>query len=562
MGRLRLQGSVLAADTAFPGYAKGTRSADGSGRLQLSRSLWIRAGGEDRLTKGGLLFGRDVENPDTLVAHEPLTQHRYRNAVAAIGWNRALQVEVRSRRRDDPTGALVWGAERSVSVSSALGPRWVRVSPRVEVGEVTSAQVATPLPLQRASLDVRIALGHFGAFSPWAGVDVGRSMYDTTARQSWNAGAQLELHAAGTRAIVGGQYGLSMIAGPWTPPVPTRRADATIVHELRSGDELRARVRWDPQARARVGSDLRVEVGYALRVGMPVGRPRHGGWVRGRLREENGGAGTGGVMVRLDERLAMTDRHGNFQFSAVPAGAHVISVDAHSLGAGRMVRDSALRTVRVEDGRGTGVDLVVVQGGRVAGRVRWYDDGPQQVIAAGTAGGAPVQRDSPLPALRLMLSSTARTVLVTSDATGRFSADGLEPGAWTVRPEPGALPATHRPASGEVRILVPAGGVASAELRVVPRPRTVHLLTMAEPPAPATKSPAPRNVTPRKATTHGRRDVPLQREAPRRRPVVRDVPLLPDSVTHAVCPWPVVRPNGPICQDPVPADTAIVTPRP
>ncbi|HEX6052060.1 MAG TPA: hypothetical protein VFZ21_22480 [Gemmatimonadaceae bacterium] len=564
MGRLRLQGSVLAADTAFPGYAKGTRSADGSGRLQLSRSLWIRAGGEDRLTTGGLLFGRDVANPDTLVAHEPLTQHRYRNAVAAIGWNRVLQVEARSRRRDDPTGALVWGAERSLAVSSALGPRWLQLSPRVEVGEVTSAHAATPLPMQRASLDVRIALGHFGAFSPWAGVDVGRSMYDTTARRSWNAGAQLELHAAGTRAIIGGQYGLSMIAGPWTPPVPTRRADATIVHELRSGDELRARVRWDPQARALVGSDVRVEVGYALHVGVPVGRPRRGGWVRGRLREEKGGAGTGGAMVRLDERLAMTDRHGNFQFSAVPAGVHVVSVDAHSLGAGRMVRDSALRTVRVEDGRGTGVDLVVVAGGRVAGRVIWYDDGPQQVLAAGAAAaGAPVQRDTQLPVLRLMISSTARTVLATSDATGRFSADGLEPGTWTVQPEPGALPATHRPASGEVRILVPAGGVASAELRVVPRPRTVHLLTTGEPPAPVTKSPAPRTVTPpRKSTTHGRRDVPLQPEAPRRRPVVRDVPLLPDSVTHPVCPWPVVRPNGPICQEPVVPDSTVVVPKP
>ncbi|HEX6048913.1 MAG TPA: hypothetical protein VFZ21_06585 [Gemmatimonadaceae bacterium] len=151
MGRLRVQGSVLAADTAFQGYAKGTRSADGYGRLQLPRSLWIRAGCEDRRTTGGLLFGRDEENPDTLVVHEPLAQYRYRNAVAAIGWSRLLQLELYARRRDDPAGALGWGAERTVVVSSSLGPRWLQLSPRVEAGEATSARAPVPALLQRAA---------------------------------------------------------------------------------------------------------------------------------------------------------------------------------------------------------------------------------------------------------------------------------------------------------------------------------------------------------------------------------------------------------------------------
>lgn len=559
--RMQLSAAVLDADTTFPGYTRGTRSVDGYGRLQLSSKLWVRASAQDRSTTGGLLFGRDIANPDTLLAHEPLTEHRYRNAAFGLGVTRALQLEARWRRRDDPLGAgAVWGAEQMLTLSSTIGPQLLRVSPRIEVGQVTSSLSTTPAPLRRASLDLRLALGRWGAFSPSAGFDLGRSMYDTTERRSWHAGAQLELHSATTRATIGGQYGLSMVAGPWTPPAPSRRVDASIIHELGTGDELLARFRWDPQARQLVGSDTRVELGYRLRLRVPVAHPQSTGWVRGRVQAGENGAGLSGVMVRLDDRLAMTSERGEFQFSGVPAGPHVLDVDGRTLGDGRLVRDSALRTIDVAGGRETRVAMTVVQGGRISGRVLWYDRGAQELLqpADSLGGGAMALRESP-PELHILLRSGSRTVRVTTDATGRFSGDGLEPGQWQVTTEPSDLPTTHRMKSDGAEVVVPAGGLATAELLILPRLRTVHVLTVTDQPSVAASAPPATRGT---SAPIRRREVPLQTAPRQKRPVVRDVPLSPAADTTAKCPWPIVRPNGPICQEPVAPDSTPTPPTP
>jgi hypothetical protein len=561
MRRMQLSAAVLDADTAFPGYTRGTRSIEGSGRLQLSTRLWVRASGQDRSTAGGLLFGRDIANPDTLLAHEPLTEHRYRNATLDVGVTRALRIEGRWRRRDDPLGAgAVWGAERILALSSTIGPQLLRVSPRIEVGEATSSLSEAPLPLRRASVDLRLALGRWGAFSSSAGLDLGRSMYDTTARRSWHAGAQLELQAASTRATIGGQYGLSTVAGPWTPPAPSRRVDASIIHELGTGDQLLARVRWDPQARQRVGSDTRVELGYRLRLRVPVAHPQNSGWVRGRIQLDDEGTGVRGVMVRLDDRLAMTGERGEFQFSGVTAGPHVFDVDNRTLGEGRLVRDSALRTIQVADGRETNIVLTAVKGGRISGRLLWYDRAAARILQPGDSlgGGALVMRSS-TPELSVLLRSGSRAVRVTTDSTGHFGGEGLEPGEWEIALEPSDLPSTHRMQSDVVKVVVPAGDSTTAELRVLPRLRTVHVL--AAPAVPASSASPPR-VAPSVEAPTRRRDVPL-RPAPRPpKPVVRDVPLLPGSAAPVTCPWPVVRPNGPICQEPPPTNSTANPPRP
>ena len=541
--RMQLSAAALHADTAFPGYARGTTSIEGSGRLQLSSKLWVRASAQDRSTTGGLLFGREIANPDTLVAHE------YRTASLGVGVMRALQIEGRWRRRDDPLGAAaVWGAEQMLALSSTIGPRLLRVSPRVEVGEATSSLSATPAPFRRASLGLRLALGRWGVFSPSAGLDLGRSMYDTTQRRSWHAGAQLEVHSATTRVTIAGQYGLTMLAGPWTPPAPSRRVDASISQEIGRGDALLARVRWDPQARQLVGSDTRVELGYRLRLRVPVAHPRNAGRVRGRVQLDDDGTGLRGVMVRLDDRLAMTSERGDFQFSGVAAGPHVLDVDDRTLGDGRLVRDSAFRTIQVVDGRETRVVLTAVQGGRISGQVLWYDRAAREHFdgADSLADGAMVLRASP-PEMRVLLRSGSRAVRVTTDGTGRFTGDGLEPGQWEITAEPSDLPTTSRLQSDVVKVVVPAGGSARVELRVLPRLRTVHLLTA--PDLPSSGASAPRAAPAVKAPIR-RREVPLQTAPGQHKPVVRDVPLLPGSATPPKCPWPVVRPNGPICEEP------------
>lgn len=515
---IELQADALTADPSYPGYSRGTRSIAGAARWQITPLVSVSASGEDRSTTAGLLFGAGDANPDTLVAHEPLRDHRFRSGNLTLGIAQSLQLAGRWTRRDDPLGTLPWAIERSIGLTWGVGPRRVRLTPRLELGRTIAAARAQPAPLRRASLDLRLALGSWATLTQSLGTEAGRSVYDTTFLRAWRAGLLWEARSAHTGVAVGAQYGLLAAANPWALPAQSRRVDLSLTQELRSDHAITARGRWDPQARRLTGSDLRVEISYRMPMHVPAGHPRTSGWVRGVVRDEDRGGGAHGVVVRLGDQLAMTDERGRFQFVAVPGGTHALDVDLSTIGDNRLVRDSSLRLVTAVKGRRTDVAMAVVRGGRATGAVAWYDVGPHGSLdSTGLTNPSPVMR-GPAVGLTIVLRNGVRTVLASTDGEGRFAADGLEPGRWNVSIAPGELPSTHQLSATPQDVEVVAARSVTVTIRLLPRRRTVHMLDPGEQGEAAPRS------QPRDGSGAGTR----------RRPI---------------CPWPVVRPNGPICRE-------------
>ena len=526
--RVELQADALAAATSYPGYSRGTRSIAGAGRWQITPAVSLRASAQDRSTMAGLLFGSDGANPDTLVAHEPLRAHRFRSGSLALGVSRSVQLTGRWVRRDDPLGALPWGAERTIGLTWAVGPRVVRVVPGIEIGQTVAAGRTEPAPLRRASLDLRLTFGSWATLTQSVGAETGRSVYDTTFLRAWHAGLQGEARSAHTRLTIGGQYGLLAVASPWALPAQSRRVDLALTQDLLLERSITARARWDPQARRLTGSDLRVEISYRMPMRIPTGHPRTTGWVRGMVRDEETGGGTGGVIVRLGDQLAMSDERGRFQFAAVPAGTHSLDVDLNTIGEDRLVRDSSLRQVTAVNGRRTDVTMAVVRAGRITGMVAWYDEGPRGSLdSAALADPSPVRR-GPAAGLTILLRNGVRTVLASTDGEGRFAADGLEPGRWNINIAAADLPSTHELSASPADVEVVAAHSVTVAVRLLPRRRRVHVLD-----ADAPGEAVPRSRSRPRGGTGGRTTRP------------------------APCPWPVVRPNGPICAEAAPADSIL-----
>jgi hypothetical protein len=554
-GRVALRAAATSADTAFPGYSRGSRIATGSFRWSLTRDLWLGGGGEDRRTTRGLLFDGGAQ-PDTLVANDPLREHRYQGGSVSIGVGHTLQLDAGRKRRDDPLGPQPWGVERVVGASLSLGGNAFRVMPRLELGESVNALRDRPASLRRASIDFRLGLGRRGAIYQTVGIDEGRSMYDSVDMRSWRSATTLDVQLARTRVNVGAQFGLLTIQNLWMGPMPTRRLDVSITQSLPSGQELLARVLWNPQTRNAVGGATRFELGIRMPLLVPVARPQTAGWIRGSIRDEESGTGADGVMIRLGDQLAMTDGKGEFQFARVAEGTHELDVDMNTVAPGRLLRDTAMgsvRAVRAVNGRRTDVRMTLVRGGRVAGRVLWYDQAPRTSFDSASLVKTPdvVLRGSASD-VEIVLSHGARTVSVFTDASGEFDASGLEPGAWEVGVAPAQLPPTH--AAGVAQsVVVRPGERSTVELRVAPRVRRMHIVTAQEAAAPPTTQPATAPATQPAAddlVVEHRKIVPAPRRL--RRPAPR--PVKP-KVVPPRCPWPIVRPNGPICVEPAPADS-------
>jgi hypothetical protein len=540
--RLELNATATVADSAYPGYSRGSRNADGSVRWTMFRAVWLRAAGEDRRTTSGLLFDGGA-NPDTLTVYEPLREHGYQSAIATLGVGRLLQFDSRWKRRDDPLGAMRWGSERTAGMSLTVGGRSLQLTPRIEAGRSFNATMSTGVPLQRASLDARVTLGTWGALTESVGLEAGQSMYDTVQTKSWRSGTWLDARVARTHMTVGVQLGLMSLSNDWVAPVRSHRVDLTLVQGLPTGHELLARVRWDPQAVARVGTSARVELGVRMPIQLPVSRPQTSGWIRGRILGEEAGAGAPGVMVRLGDQLAMTDDRGQFQFARVADGTHVLDVDLNTVPAGTILRDSVVRTVTAVKGRRTDVQMSLVRGGGVTGHVAWFDAAPTTALdsAALSRAPTPVLRGG-APDVAVILENGVRTLSVVTDATGAFTVEGLQPGSWRVSIDANDIPATHATTGGGVVEIRP-GQQSTVELRVVPRRRTIHVLEGGV----ATPAIAPDSMRPR-----------VPRSTPHHAPV--RVRRQPRKAPERACPSPIMRPNGPICPEPA-TDTLRAPPR-
>jgi hypothetical protein len=257
-------------------------------------------------------------------------------------------------------------------------------------------------------------------------------------------------------------------------------------------------------------------------------------------------------MIRLGDQLAMTDEEGRFRFARVNEGPHALDVDMNTVPTGRLLRDSIVRTVTVVNGRPTDVQMSLVRGGRLAGRVLWYDDAVDD-----SSDSAPLVRPArtvlrgPAPNAVVILRSNARSVSVLADAEGAFMADGLVPGKWQVALSPLGIPSTHAGGSMQTVVVAP-GGEGHAELRIAPRTRHIHMLDLDGGTSPAAAANAARPVA-----------TPPSRPAPRSSPSAgtrrsgrKPAPRV--EVKRKPCPWPIVRPNGPICEEP----SATSLPRP
>lgn len=537
---LELNASGMVADTTYPGYSRGSRIADGSLRWSLSRTQWIRVAGEDRHTTSGLLFDGGA-NPDTLVLHEPLRQHRYQSASGTLALGDFLQVDGRWKRREDPLGPTPWGSERTVEASLTVGGLGLQISPRVELGQSFNPRTTDGTPLQRVSVDTRVGLGAWGRLRASFGFQAGQSMYDTVQARSWRSGTWLDAKVDHTQVTVGAQFGLMSLSNAWAAPEFSRRVDLSVVQALAADRELLARLRWDPRASTRVGSTTQVELGVRLPLQLPVARPQTSSWIRGRIREEATGVGAPGVMLRLGEQLAMTDDKGQFQFARVVEGTHVLDVDMNTVAVGRLLRDSVMRTVTAVNGRGTDVELTLVQGGRLTGRVLWFDAAPRSSLDSAALARAPVAvLRGGAPDIELLLESGTRKLRTVTNSSGDFAVEALEPGPWRVSVSQLDVPPTHVSADTAL-IEVRPGESTSVTLRIMPRRRTVHVVEA-------------HVTTPGAVSDSSRRSAPARQVAPVRAP--RPVPVHPQKP----CPWPVVRPNGPICAEPV-RDSVPLPPR-
>jgi hypothetical protein len=214
------------------------------------------------------------------------------------------------------------------------------------------------------------------------------------------------------------------------------------------------------------------------------------GTIQGRVTEQSptGSLASPNVSVSLDSgRSALTDSSGNYTFSDVSEGAHVVGLDTEQLPTDYEAGPNASVQVVVTPRLRVHTDFTVVRLVRLTGRI---------TAPPGTQIGNLVIR----------LASTDR--YTTPDEDGDFGFYNLKEGEYTIAIDPQSIPdelMLSTPASLQVSASGDNGPLAAIEFSLVPKPppeKPIHQMLQQKIHVGSAPKPAP-NAAPAPASPHG-----------------------------------------------------------
>ncbi|HEX8392852.1 MAG TPA: carboxypeptidase-like regulatory domain-containing protein [Longimicrobium sp.] len=374
---------------------------------------------------------------------------------AALAWGRRLSLEYRDAAADTASP----GDLRSLRarLGFPLFPRdWVNVW--YEQGQSVSAIGGAAAPFHIAGVQSILA-ARDGTYVS-AGVQRRRGGTGLRADEAEWSGT-----VTANAPILRGTW-LRISADARQPDGGRREARVSLSLERALAGGHRVTMRGVADSRTQGGWTRGGVLEYALPLGVPLPSRGTEGIVA-RVVDPATGAGIPDLVVRVADRLAVTDRGGYAGFTGLPDGDYALRVEP---GAGpERVADRDLPVpVAVRGGRAEPVLIGLQRAGRVSG----------VVMRVGTDS---VQ--APLPGVTVELAGPGGTRHARTGPDGRFEAGALRPGWYRVRVAAASLP-RHHEAPPEQMVSVAPGADEPVRFRVAERVRPVQMIQSGDLTAP------------------------------------------------------------------------------
>ena len=255
------------------------------------------------------------------------------------------------------------------------------------------------------------------------------------------------------------------------------------------GHVLSLRFRRSDYKRATMGERTSYVMSYEIPIGMPTGKLRETGNVKGRVydAEDSGLKGLSGVLLSLGGITALTDRNGNYVFSSIEPGMQYLQVDNASIGLERVTLQKIPVQVSIRGGRSEKLDLGVIRSAAIRGEVAVFglaENGSRQGIfvesddstASKENAACELSRLYGLSNLQLEIRSEREVLCATTDRRGKFSFEELRPGQWELRISQEDLPPYHDAEPSAAHLTVGPGSKQEITIRVVPRTRRILIV--------------------------------------------------------------------------------------
>ncbi len=229
-------------------------------------------------------------------------------------------------------------------------------------------------------------------------------------------------------------------------------------------------------------------VEFSIPFGLPVGRKKSVGMLRGNVRDQETGRPMADTILRLNGVAAVTDGSGDFVSPGLKPGKYQLDVDGASIGIERVPVQKTPLEVDIHGGAVSSVAIGVTRSASLAGRVVVCESaqaveipGKRRFVKGGHSASSRAaetgqNKMSGLGGVLLELGNGTERWRVLSDRNGSFSFQGLRPGKWTFRAQSAHLPVYHYLEKDTFEIELAPGQRQEVRLRVLPKKRAIRMI--------------------------------------------------------------------------------------
>lgn len=184
--------------------------------------------------------------------------------------------------------------------------------------------------------------------------------------------------------------------------------------------------------------NLDIKLDYRLPLQIPIGRRQDLGRLEGQIIDTETGQGVANALVVINNRAVTTGANGDFAFSGLAPGEHLLEISPSSLKKEHVIMRPMPASVHIRGGQTQQITLRTVTGTTLTGRVVRYKWN-------GALPPAKRYNQEPRPAggvanTTIQLRRNQQKRYLTTNFKGRFTARGLAPGLWQARVIEAPLP--------------------------------------------------------------------------------------------------------------------------
>jgi hypothetical protein len=246
--------------------------------------------------------------------------------------------------------------------------------------------------------------------------------------------------------------------------------DLSFSQRLPFGHTISARARHSVTTPSAESEELAYLFEYAIPFAIPLRIAPTVGVVRGSLRDEETGKPLVGAIVTLDQFAVIVDEDGAFLFPEVRPGSHQLDLGPGTIPTGHVSLPQLPVVVSLADGEPREIDVVVVRGATVTGRVSTIS-GPDHETVRGTP-----EAEMPVPNLIVEMTCGARLQRRRSGPDGRYEFSGLPPGQWQLRVLDESMPPGLRITIDTATFTLRPGDRQEIRIRAIPLQRQIRML--------------------------------------------------------------------------------------